>query len=371
MTTNSDISNNISIVLPTYNECDNIIPLIEKLFIVFNYYNLEIIVVDDNSVDGTTQIIRNLCKKDRRVRLIHRLNRNGLSSAIKEGILSASGDIIAIMDSDGQHEPNAVLTGVEKLIKHRKDIIIGSRFLESSEIKGLSSRRQKGSDIANKFARFSLSKKYKHITDYMSGLIIMNRISCIKYIFDVDVNGFKFLYELLAISSGRLKISEIGIIFQPRYHGKSKLDLSVFWDFIISLLHSFCFRALPRRAISFGLVGSTGVIVQLIMTELLTNILQMKFINALPFAVVTAAISNYLINNSLTFRSKRLKGWKLFKGMIKFLIVASLPILANVGLATGLYNGLDVNTFWSQISGIVVVFIWNYVASSKFVWNSP
>ena len=97
----------------------------------------------------------------------------------------------------------------------------------------------------------------------------------------------------------------------------------------------------------------------------------MDFVSALPYSVIVAATSNYLINNSLPFRSKRLKNWPLIKGLLKFLLVASLPVIANVGLATSFYNILDMNAFWSQMAGILVVFIWNYVASSKFVWNTP
>ena len=117
-------------------------------------------------------------------------------------------------------------------------------------------------------------------------------------------------------------------------------------------------------------MGISGIFVQLISTEIIISILNLEFTRALPFSVLIAATSNYL-NNALTFRAKRLRNISLIKGLIKFLIVASLPVIANVGLATSFYNSFKVNSFWSQIAGIFVVFIWNYVASSKFVWNNP
>ncbi len=361
----------LSVVLPTFNERDNIGPLLEKLNNLYTAYDVEVIVVDDDSTDGTAKAVKAIAHKDSRVRLIRRLGRSGLASAIKEGLLAATGDLAAVMDSDGQHEPEAVFKALELLQEQKLDLVAGSRFLQESEIHGLSHRRTGGSSIANRFARLSLPKRYSHITDYMSGFFVIDVEACLPSICRVDVNGFKFLYELLSISNGNLQVAEVPLTFQPRSYGKSKLDIAILWDFAISLIHTLVFRVLPRRAISFGLVGSGGVLVQLATTEILMAILNQTFQQALPFAVVTAATSNYLINNALTFRSQRLSGKALLKGLIKFLLVASLPVIANVGLATTFYNLVSPNPFIAQMAGIIVVFVWNYAASSRFVWNSP
>ena len=361
----------VSIIIPTYNEKENILKLIHSLLSLSNIYDIEILIVDDDSKDGTTEAVRLVAQQDRQIRLIHRLDRKGLSSAIKEGLINATGDILIVMDGDGQHQVEDIPAALSKIIGNDLDVVIGSRFMKDSAIYGLSKRRKKGSNLANRFARTSLSRNYRHITDYMSGFILLKRDICIPYIMKVDVNGFKFLYELLSISLGILRIGEIGITFQPRIYGSSKLDVAILWDFLISLLHSLSFRILPRRAISFAIVGFTGVFVQLSTTVILTDLFKVNFLNALPFSVIIAATSNYIINNALTFRANRLKDWMLVKGLLKFLLVSSLPILANVGLASSVYNILDLNTFWSQIAGVLLVFIWNYVASSRFVWNTP
>ncbi len=361
----------LSVILPTYNERDNIIPLIKKLLYLEDSFDLEILVVDDNSSDGTALLVKELAQSDRRIRLIRRVGRSGLASAIKEGMLDASGDLAAVMDSDGQHEPIAIELAVEKLRLNKLDLVAGSRFKGESQIFGLSQRRTGGSSWANRFARFSLSRKYKHLTDYMSGCLVLDIKNCLPYVCKVDVSGFKFFYELLAISDGNLLVDEVPIKFQPRNYGSSKLDLAILWDFLISLLHTFTLRFIPRRAISFALVGAFGVVVQLIATQILMLVFQMGFEEALPLSVVIAATSNYLINNALTFRFQRLIGWNLVKGLLKFLLVASLPVLANVGLATTFYNFVTPNTFWAQMSGILVVFVWNYAASSRLVWNTP
>ena len=361
----------LSIVLPTFNECDSIASVIRSLLTLSEQGPLEILVVDDDSSDGTTETVRAMALQDPRIRIIHRLGRSGLASAIKEGLIDAIHPRAIVMDSDGQHEPASVLDALRMLEQQQLDLVAGSRFLDQSEIRGLSDRRTDGSSLANALARRSLPASYHHLTDYMSGFMALNLNRCLPLVRQVDVNGFKFLFELLAISRGQLKVGEIPLIFQPRRHGSSKLDSAILWDFLVSLLHTASLRLLPRRAISFGLVGASGVLVQLITTALLMNLPGLSFQQALPIAVITAASSNYLINNALTFRDRRQKGARLLRGLLKFLLVASLPALANVGLATSFYTLVNEHAIWAQLAGILVVYVWNYAASSRFVWNTP
>ena len=359
----------ISIILPTFNESGSINEMILSLLELTQHHQIEILIVDDDSADGTANIVRELARQDSRIRIIQRVGRSGLASAIKEGLIAAVHPLAIVMDSDGQHEPLSVQKAFEEL-RAGSDLVAGSRFLDRSEIHGLSSRRTDGSTMANRLARWSLPKSYAHLTDYMSGFIALKLDVCLPIVRKVDVNGFKFLYELLAISKGQLRITEIPLRFQPRLHGNSKLDYAVLWDFLISLIHTFTFRLLPRRAISFGLVGASGVVIQLLSTFILMS-MGLSFSQSLPLAVITAASSNYLVNNILTFGDRRQKGRQLLKGLLKFLLVASLPTLANVGLATGFYNMVQSHAVLAQLAGIIVVYIWNYAASSRFVWNTP
>ena len=361
----------VSIVLPTYNERGNIEPLLAELLPLRASWDLEILVVDDDSADGTAELVRQIAHREPALRLIRRVGRSGLASAIKEGLLDATGDLVLVMDSDGQHEPASVKRAIQTLEAGSCDLVIGSRFHPEAEILGLSGRRETGSTWANASARYSLPRRYAHLTDYMSGFFALRLEPLLPVIRGVDVNGFKFLYELLAVSRGRLEVAEVPLTFQPRTYGSSKLDLAIFWDFLISILHALSFRLLPRRAISFGLVGVSGVAVQLLVTQVLMGLGQVGFEQALPVGVITAASSNYLINNALTFRFARLKGIQLLRGLLKFLLVASLPVMANVGLASAYYSLVAPNAVWAQLAGILVVFVWNYAASSRFVWNTP
>ncbi|WP_320668357.1 glycosyltransferase family 2 protein [Prochlorococcus sp. MIT 1307] len=360
----------LSIVLPTFNERENIRPLLQSLLSLDQSDELEVLIVDDDSTDGTHSLVKNFAQRDSRIRLIRRVGRAGLASAIKEGLLNATGDFAVVMDADGQHRPEDVLKAVRKLKDENLDLVAGSRFLDQAKIRGLSQRRTGGSSFANRLAGLSLPGAYSHLTDYMSGCLAIDLKACLPFIYNVDVNGFKFFYELLSVSQGQLNVEEVALTFQPRLYGKSKLDLSILWDFLISFLHTSTFRLLPRRAISFAIVGTTGVAIQLVSTQLLLQAFQFNFEEALPISVLLAATSNYLINNSLTFRDKRLGGLSLLRGLLKFLLVASLPVMANIGLATAFYNVIARDTLLAQMAGIFVVFIWNYVASSRFVWHT-
>lgn len=356
-------------VLPTFNERDNVAPIVAELLPLESDFSLEILFVDDDSADGTAQEVRHLAHRHGCVRLIRRVGRAGLSSAIKEGILDATGDLVVVMDCDGQHEPATIVAAVEALKQTGADLVVGSRFHPDARIHGLSGQRERNSSWANSVARFSLPH-YRRLTDYMSGFMVMQPEAVLPWVRRVDVNGFKFLYELLSLSGGRLHVTEVPLAFQPRMAGDSKLDLAIVWDLGVSILHTLLWRCIPRRAISFALVGASGVIVQLLINHLLM-LLGLSFEQALPPAVLAAASSNYLINNALTFRFQRQSGWRLVQGLCKFLVVASLPVVANVGVASAFYSLVSHDAFWAQLAGILVVFVWNYAASSRFVWNSP
>ena len=258
---------------------------------------------------------------------------------------------------------------LDEIKNNNFDIVIGSRFLDTSKLEGLSNQRSLGSKIANKLARISLHKNYFKLTDYLSGCFCIEREMTKKFIRKIEINGFKFLYELLSLSKGKLAVHEVPLIFKERRFGNSKLDVAIVWDFLVSIIHNLTLRILPRRAISFGLVGISGVLVQLFTTSFLVKIFLIDFYNALPFAVIIAATSNFLINNQVTFRSDRLKNSQLLIGLLKFLIVASLPVIANIGITTAFYKYISADTFFAQIAGIGIVYAWNYLASSSFVWR--
>ncbi len=364
------MSTRLSIILPTYNERANIIPIAKELLPLSNIYDLEIIFVDDDSPDGTATVVRQLAQTYPQVRLICRVGRAGLSSAIKEGILDAVGDLVVVMDCDGQHEPSTVIAALRNLQETGADLVIGSRFHSEAKIMGLSSKRERNSTLANAVARMSLPH-YRELSDYMSGFFACKLQSVLPYVKQIDVGGFKFLYELLAISRGRLRVAEVPLQFQPRFSGESKLNIAIVWDLGISILHTLLLRSIPRRAISFALVGATGILTHLLIFGVARHVFALGFEVAQSLAVICAASTNFLINNLLTFRFQQLHGWPLLFGLLRFLLVTSMGMVANVGVSSALYNQTHQGTLIALFAGIAVDFVWKYAASSKFVWHIP
>ena len=125
----------LSIVIPTYNEKDNIFKILEKLKKVLKSITHEIIFVDDNSPDGTSAVIKDCIKNSSKIRLIHRIGRKGLAGAVIEGVFAANADLVAVMDCDLQHDETKLLDMINLFSKNNSlDIVIGSRFTETGEI---------------------------------------------------------------------------------------------------------------------------------------------------------------------------------------------------------------------------------------------
>ena len=362
----------VTFVLPTFNEKKNVKVIIDSINSLSHDFDCEIIVVDDNSPDGTGDVVKGLTYTYANLRIISRYGRRGLASAIKDGILSATGQFVVIMDVDGQHDTEIAIEMINRLLHSNSlDLVVGSRFSEGSQILGLGTKRSLGSKLANTFSRLSLNYKYRHLHDYMSGFFTLRYSSVSPYCKLIDIDGFKFLYELLSVSKGKLLIEEVPFRFMNRLDGSSKLDLAIVWDFIVSLIHSFFFRVLPRRMIAFGLVGCTGVLVQLLTSEALASLTMGSFAHTTTIAVCLAATWNYAVNNQITFASSRLKGLDFTVGLFKFMAVSSLPIAANIGIATYFHQSLFASPVLAQFAGIAVSYLWNYMASSKVVWNMP
>ena len=151
---------------------------------------------------------------------------------------------------------------------------------------------------------------------------------------------------------------------------KIKKKVFYIWESIISILHFTSFGILSKNFISFCLIGSSGVIVQLTVTYVLVKKIGFDFNYSIPFSVLVAAISNYVFNNIFTFRKNRLKGFSMVKGLIKFLLIISIPSLANILISTYFYELISNNIFWAQIFGITIAVIWNFLISSRFIWKN-
>mgnify|MGYP001310034668 CR=1 FL=1 len=361
----------LSIITPTYNEAKNVEPFILSIKKVFNKsYNYEIIFVDDNSGDRTYEIVKGLVKKYDNVRCLRRIGRRGLSSAVIEGCLSSSADLMLVMDADLQHDENKILHMINLQKKYNLDIVIGSRFKDTNYSAGLSKNRNVISKTANWLAKKISGVK---LSDPMSGFFLVKRNFFEKIAHKLTGLGFKILLDIFSASNNNIKYKEIGFNFKSRRFGESKLDSLVFWEYLLLLWETKFGKIVPARFVSFCTIGGSGVIIHLVILYILTS-LHFSFLYSQSIATLTAMTSNFFLNNVLTYRDRRKKGISAFKALILFYMTCGLGAVANVGIANSLYIGKinEVSFSWyiSGIIGALVGAIWNFLMSSLITWRT-
>lgn len=304
---------------------------------------------------------------DARIRGIRRISRRGLAGAALEGMLSTSAEFIVVMDGDLQHDETQIAEMLSLLRKGEADVVVVSRYCETeTEVFGLSRIRQFGSRLATRLAHVLLKT---NLSDPMSGFFMLHRDVVDSVAQKLSPQGFKILLDVLASSPDPLRIREIPSLFRPRLYGESKLDSAVVLEYLGLLVSKASGGFLSIRFLMFGLVGCIGVGVNLgVLAVLLAR--HVGFAEAQTAAILTAMTSNYFLNNALTYRDRRLHGWRFLSGLVSFAALCSLGVIAAVGVSTLLYQA---STPWwlAGIAGAAMGAVWNYVASSAITWPRP
>jgi len=355
----------LSIVAPTYNESGNVVPFIERVKSTLEAFDWEILFVDDNSADGTAQKAFDYAKEDARVRTIIRLEDRGLAKSSIQGMLSARGDLICVMDVDGQHDPAVLVEMVTRMEQDNLEIVSAARRLDAQQpLEGLSPLRHRLSTFGNWLSGFVLGRK---LADPLTGFFLIRRRSFLDVAPHLGDPGFKLLLDIL-YSNKNLRHGEVPFDFGKRLHGESKLDIYVVWKFITFLLSKLTGGFLPVNLISFLFVGGSGVFVHF---AVLYTALAMSapFMVAQAMATLVAATSNFLLNNLLTFQDRRLRGARKFWGYLKFLAVSAVGIVANVSAATLAYERLVHVVFFATLAGIAIDTVWKFVIANRFIWK--
>lgn len=355
----------LTVVVPCYNERANIAPMVAALRAALAGIAWEVVFVDDNSPDGTADAARALAKADPAVRCIRRVGRRGLSSAVIEGALSSSADYVAVIDGDMQHDETR-LPLMLAAVQSGADIAIGSRHVAGGDSTGLSSPfREKLSSTG-----IGIAKKLTgaEINDPMSGFFLLRRDLFESLAGRLNGQGFKILLDLVLASPTPLKITEIPYKFRPRTAGESKLDALVMLQFAGLLIDKALRGAVPLRFISFALVGAFGVLINLLVLQLATA-LGLSFSAGQTIGTIIAMVANFQLNNQLTYRTQRLRGPAVWRGLILFLLVCSLGAIANIGIANALYAE-NTGGILSSIAGAAVGVVWNYAVSATLVWRA-
>lgn len=357
----------LSIVIPTYNERNNIPVLIEKLNECLLGISWEAIIVDDNSPDGTSDVAKKLAEVDSRIRCIRRINRKGLAGACIEGILSASSPIVAVMDGDLQHDETILPKMLDKIQNSQVDLVIGSRHIQNGSAEsGFTKQRAVMSVFASSVARKLLCIK---VSDLMSGFFMIRRDIIEQIAPDLSTSGFKILLDILVTSQSNLEIMEIGYNFRKRESGQSKLDAMVVFDYVGLLMNKITNGLLPIRFALFAVIGSFGVLVHMVFLYVLMSMCDIGFSLSQFVATMIAMTSNYFANNFITYRDKTIPYGETMSGLFRFYLVCMIGAIANISISSIIYEHYP-NWIFASLCGVAMGSIWNYALSSSFVWTS-
>lgn len=357
----------LSVIVPTYNERENIPLLVHRLRTVLASVNWEVVFVDDDSPDGTAGAVRQIARSDRRVRLVHRVGRRGLSSACIEGMLSTASPFVAVMDADLQHDETILPAMLDKLDHEALDIVIATRNSAGGSMGGFSAPRvflsHLGQWISAPICKAAIS-------DPMSGFFLMRRTFFLEVMHRLSGNGFKILLDLLASSERPPRTGEVGYHFGKRKHGSSKLDCTVGLEYLAMVVEKLSGGAISSRFVTFGMIGAMGVLLHLAVLTALYQSQHSAIAAAQAIATAVAMVGNFSLNNLVTFRDRKLTGVRWLTGLLTFCAGCSLGAYANVVAAESLLKtGLP--WYMAAFAGILVSMGWNYSISSLFTWHRP
>jgi dolichol-phosphate mannosyltransferase len=355
----------LTVVVPTFNERDNISELVSRLEQCLRGKAWEVIFVDDDSTDQTAARIREIARQDPRVRCIQRIGRRGLSSACVEGMLASSSPYLAVIDADCQHDETVLPRMLELLQSGEADVVVGSRYTAGGGIGSWNESRARMSRFATRLSRAVI----KHdLSDPMSGFFALRREVLELAVRNLSSVGFKILLDIIASSPTPPRIKELPYEFRNRHSGESKLDGQALWSYLMLLADKFIGGIVPVRFVSFAVIGGVGVFVHLAVLGILFRAMSLSFTLSQAVAAAIAMTSNFTLNNALTYRDMRLKGRRWVTGLVTFMLTCSFGALANVGTASFLFKR---HTFWvlSALTGIVVGTVWNYAMTATFTWE--
>jgi dolichol-phosphate mannosyltransferase len=357
----------LSIVVPTYNEAENVPLLLDKLHAALAGIRWEVIFVDDDSRDGTARIARGLAQNaPGTVRVVQRIGRRGLSSACVEGALASSAPFIAVMDADLQHDEKLLPRMYATLKGGDTEIVVGSRFVAGGDVGEFAANRIKISKMGARLARLVVKQD---LSDPMSGFFMLRREVFERVVRRLSAKGFKILLDIFASSPRPLRAVELPFTFGARIKGESKLDTMVAWEYAMLLLDKMFGSYVPVRFLMYLGVGAFGLGVHFAILWIAYKSEAMPFGEAQTIATAIAMMFNYWLNNIITYRDQRLKGLRFFYGFFSYAVICSIGALSNIGVASYLYEQ-DKDYWWQVgIAGALLSTVWNYAMSSVFTWR--
>lgn len=357
----------LSVIVPTLNERENVAPVISRLEGVLEGIDWEVVFVDDDSVDGTSKRVLEVSRTNPRVRLVRRIRRRGLASACIEGMMATTSPYVAVMDGDLQHDESLLPLMLDEAKRRPLDLVIASRNLQEGGMGEFAASRVRLSHLGAAIG--SLLPGASRLTDPMSGFFLLSREFLDRVIYRTSGIGFKILLDLVTASKEPVRFVELPYRFRERTQGESKLDFSVGVEFLFLVTDKVVGDYIPVQFFAFVLSGLPGLVLHLAVLALLRNVAQMPFQTANAWAVLLAMTSNFFVNNSFTFRAQRLRGIRMLRGLLFFYLVCSIGALASLTLAQFLFER-EIPWYLAGVLGMALASVWNYGASSVLSWRS-
>lgn len=356
----------LTVVVPTYNEVENVPVLYSSLKDILQEIHWEVIFVDDDSPDETSQEVRKLAKNDSRVRLLHRVGRRGLSSACIEGMLASTSPYLVVMDGDMQHDEGIIPRMLEVMKRDDADLVIGSRNVAEGSFGTMPENRVKMSKFATRLTRIASKVE---LSDPMSGFFMMRRQALDAVCRALYGQGFKILLDICTNSPTELKIEEVPYAMRDRKVGESKLSLRVMSEFMLFLVSKMAGRIIPVPMMKFFLVGFSGVLVHMTVLGILFRIMAYPFLAGQIAATCTAIASNFVLNNRYTFRNRRLTGKAFWSGLLSFYLVCAMGAVIGISVGELLHN-VPVAWWIAGLATTIIAALWNYSVSSVLTWRT-
>ncbi|HEX3889099.1 MAG TPA: glycosyltransferase family 2 protein [Phenylobacterium sp.] len=354
----------LGVVIPTFKEAPNVRPLLARLESALQGVVWQAIFVDDDSPDGTAATVKAIAATDPRVICLHRIGRRGLAGAVIEGAMASAAPFVAVIDGDMQHDETLLPLMLAALQEDRADLVVGSRYLATAGAgaSALGATREAGSRLANWLGKRVLRAE---VTDPMSGFFMIRRELVEAVAPTLTTAGFKVLFDILASQKTPPRYLELPYEFRARVAGDSKLDEGVVVQYLGLLLAKLTRDFVSPRFIMFGIVGASGVVIDLLILDALRD--HVGFAAAKLVSALAAMTSNYLINNAVTYRDRRKRGADLLVGYFKFVLLCSVPLAANVAVATMVFERGP--SWWvAGVAGAIVAAVWNYITTARAVW---
>jgi dolichol-phosphate mannosyltransferase len=356
----------LAVIVPTFNERENVVPLLQVLAAALENISYEVIFVDDDSTDGTADTVREVASQDPLVRVLQRINRRGLASACLEGMLASAAPYIAVIDADLQHDERILPAMLARLKAEKLDVVVGSRNTVGGSMGEFSRSRIFLSMLGR---RFSQSVCRCEITDPMSGFFVLTRAFLMEVVHRVSGIGFKILVDLLASCQRPVRLEETPYTFRNRQRGESKLDILVGVEYFQLLLDKFIGNLVSPSFVLFGMVGAFGVLLYLVVLSVQLSWFGVSFRGAQVTATLAAMTINFLLNNIITYRDRRLRGWNILRGLLLFYVACSFGVVINLQTAE---FARDHGIVWYLAGsfGLVLSSVWNYGVTRILTWRT-